>query len=127
MDDLQNATATVPAPEAPKTISVSADEFEALRKTISELQSRNAFLETRKDKRGGKGNGQAPPPLTIKLSKNDLPGRFSIYGAAKFPLNFTPVSWARVMEAAPRVNAFIAEHDLEAKYAGDKAKAKATK
>ena len=53
-------------------------------------------------------NQKQPARLTLKVSEK---GGASLYGIGRFPLTLYKEQWARVLDHADAIRAFLAEHD----------------
>ena len=63
---------------------------------------------------------QQASPLRLKVSAK---GALSVYGLGRFPVTLYKEQWARLLDAADDIRAFVAEHDSELKAKADKARA----
>ena len=61
---------------------------------------------------------QQASPLRLKVSAK---GALSVYGLGRFPVTLYKEQWARLLDAADDIRAFLADHDGELKAKGDKA------
>ncbi len=74
---------------------------EAMRAELERLKAENAALKAR----GSRG-------VTLKVSEK---GGVSVYGLGRFPVTLYKEQWAKLLELAGEIRAFIAEHDAELK------------
>ena len=51
-------------------------------------------------------------PLSLKVSQK---GALSVYGLGRFPVTLYKEQWARLLENAEDIRAFLEEHDAELK------------
>ena len=63
---------------------------------------------------------QQASPLRLKVSAK---GALSVYGLGRFPVTLYKEQWARLLENAEDIRAFLEEHDGELKAKGEKAAA----
>ena len=63
---------------------------------------------------------QQASPLRLNVSAK---GALSVYGLGRFPVTLYKEQWARLLDAADDIRAFVAEHDSELKAKTDKARA----
>ena len=74
---------------------------EAMRAELERLKAENAALKAR----GSRG-------VSLKVSEK---GAVSVYGLGRFPVTLYKEQWARLLELAGEIRAFIAEHEAELK------------
>jgi hypothetical protein len=74
---------------------------EAMRAELERLKAENAALKAR-----------GPRGVTLKVSEK---GGVSVYGLGRFPVTLYKEQWAKLLELAGEIRAFIAEHDAELK------------
>ena len=74
---------------------------EAMRAEMERLKAENAALKAR----GSRG-------VSLKVSEK---GGVSVYGLGRFPVTLYKEQWAKLLELAGEIRAFIAEHDAELK------------
>ena len=74
---------------------------EAMRAEMERLKAENAALKAR----GSRG-------VSFKVSEK---GGVSVYGLGRFPVTLYKEQWAKLLELAGEIRAFIAEHDAELK------------
>jgi len=74
---------------------------EAMRAELERLKAENAALKAR----GSRG-------VSIKVSEK---GGVSVYGLGRFPVTLYKEQWAKLLELAGEIRAFIAEHEAELK------------
>ena len=60
---------------------------------------------------------QQASSLRLKVSAK---GALSVYGLGRFPVTLYKEQWARLLENAEDIRAFLEEHDSELKTKGDK-------
>lgn len=68
---------------------------------LERLKAENAALK-----------GQAAKGLRLKVSEK---GAVSVYGLGRFPVTLYKEQWAKLLDMADDVRAFIAEHESELK------------
>lgn len=81
---------------------------EDLRAELERLRAENAALKTRSSK-----------GVSLKVSEK---GGVSVYGLGRFPVTLYKEQWAKLLEMADDIRAFIREHDAELKTKEEKAK-----
>ena len=74
---------------------------EAMRAELERLKAENAALKAR----GSRG-------ASLKVSEK---GGVSVYGLGRFPVTLYKEQWAKLLEMAGEIRAFIAEHEAELK------------
>jgi len=74
---------------------------EVMRAELERLKAENAALKAR----GSRG-------VTLKVSEK---GGVSVYGLGRFPVTLYKEQWAKLLELAGEIRAFIAEHEAELK------------
>ena len=74
---------------------------EVMRAELERLKAENAALKAR----GSRG-------ATLKVSEK---GGVSVYGLGRFPVTLYKEQWAKLLELAGEIRAFIAEHEAELK------------
>ena len=74
---------------------------EAMRAEMERLKAENAALKAR----GSRG-------VSLKVSEK---GGVSVYGLGRFPVTLYKEQWAKLLELAGEIRAFIAEHEAELK------------
>ena len=74
---------------------------EALQKEIERLKAENEALKAR----GTRG-------VSMKVSEK---GGVSIYGLGRFPVTLYKEQWAKLLDLADEIRAFLKEHDAELK------------
>lgn len=74
---------------------------EVMRAELERLKAENAALKAR----GSRG-------ATLKVSEK---GGVSVYGLGRFPVTLYKEQWAKLLELADEIRAFIAEHEAELK------------
>jgi hypothetical protein len=74
---------------------------EAMRAELERLKAENAALKAR----GSRG-------VSLKVSEK---GGVSVYGLGRFPVTLYKEQWAKLLELAGEIRAFIAEHEAELK------------
>ena len=74
---------------------------EAMRAELERLKAENAALKAR----GSRG-------VSLKVSEK---GGVSVYGLGRFPVTLYKEQWAKLLEMAGEIRAFIAEHEAELK------------
>ena len=76
---------------------------EEMQAELERLRSENEALKREKSK------GRA---LYLKVSQK---GAASLYGLGRFPVTLYKEQWARVLDMADEIRAFLSEHDAELK------------
>ena len=76
---------------------------EEMQAELERLRAENEALKREKSK--GRG-------LYLKVSQK---GAASLYGLGRFPVTLYKEQWARVLDMADEIRAFLAEHDAELK------------
>lgn len=74
---------------------------EAMQAELERLKAENAALKAR----GSRG-------VSLKVSEK---GGVSVYGLGRFPVTLYKEQWAKLLELAGEIRAFIAEHEAELK------------
>ena len=74
---------------------------EGMRAELERLKAENAALKAR----GSRG-------ASLKVSEK---GGVSVYGLGRFPVTLYKEQWAKLLEMAGEIRAFIAEHEAELK------------
>ena len=74
---------------------------EGMRAELERLKAENAALKAR----GSRG-------VTLKVSEK---GGVSVYGLGRFPVTLYKEQWAKLLDLAGEIRAFIAEHETELK------------
>ena len=74
---------------------------DALKAEVERLKAENAALKAR-----------ATRGVSIKVSEK---GGVSVYGLGRFPVTLYKEQWARLLDMAADIRAFLAEHDAELK------------
>jgi hypothetical protein len=74
---------------------------ETMQSELERLRAENAALKSR----GARG-------VALKVSEK---GGVSVYGLGRFPVTLYKEQWARLLDMAPDIRAFISEHDAELK------------
>lgn len=82
---------------------MSEDELKA---EIARLQAENERLKT-----------QRPGRASLKVSDK---GGVSLYGLGRFPVTLYKEQWAKLLDMADEIRAFLHEHDAELKTKPDK-------
>ena len=59
---------------------------------------------------------QLAGPLSLKVSQK---GALSVYGLGRFPVTLYKEQWARLLDNAGEIRAFLGEHDGELKSKGE--------
>jgi len=72
-----------------------------LKSEVERLKAENAALKAR-----------ATRGVSIKVSEK---GGVSVYGLGRFPVTLYKEQWAKLLEMAADIRAFLAEHDAELK------------
>ena len=72
-----------------------------LKAELERLRAENATLKSR----GAKG-------VSLKVSEK---GGVSVYGLGRFPVTLYKEQWARLLDMADEIRAFIGEHEAELK------------
>jgi hypothetical protein len=75
---------------------------EDVKAELERLRAENARL---KQQRAGR-------PVSFKVSEK---GGVSVYGLGRFPVTLYKEQWAKLLDMADEIRAFIAEHDSELK------------
>ena len=70
---------------------------------LERLRAENAALKASNARRGG---------VSFKVSEK---GGVSVYGLGRFPVTLYKEQWARLLDMADEIRAFIREHDSELK------------
>ena len=76
---------------------------EEMQAELERLRAENETLKREKSK--GRG-------LYLKVSQK---GAASLYGLGRFPVTLYKEQWARVLDMAEEIRAFLSEHDAELK------------
>ena len=76
---------------------------EEMQAELERLRAENEALK----RKGSKG-----PGLYLKVSQK---GAASLYGLGRFPVTLYKEQWARVLDIADEIRAFLSEHDAELK------------
>jgi hypothetical protein len=74
---------------------------DALKDEVERLKAENAALKAR-----------ATRGVSIKVSEK---GGVSVYGLGRFPVTLYKEQWAKLLDMAADLRAFLAEHDAELK------------
>ena len=74
---------------------------EAMRAELERLKAENAALKAR----GSRG-------VSLKVSEK---GGLSVYGLGRFPVTLYKEQWAKLLDLADDIRAFMAEHEAELK------------
>ena len=74
---------------------------EAMQREIERLRAENAALKAR----GTRG-------VSLKVSEK---GGVSVYGLGRFPVTLYKEQWAKLLDMADEIRAFIGEHEAELK------------
>ncbi len=74
---------------------------DALKDEVERLKAENAALKAR-----------ATRGVSMKVSEK---GGVSVYGLGRFPVTLYKEQWARLLEMADDIRAFLREHDAELK------------
>jgi len=84
---------------------------------MSEAEMQAELERLRRENEALKQERSSERGLSLKVSQK---GAVSLYGLGRFPVTLYKEQWARVLDMAEEIRAFLAEHDAELKTKGTK-------